>query len=193
MKVKSELIIQNVLKHIALRQEEQDHFLAMLIEKEVERNGYLQQGGERCDYIHFVNEGILRAFYISPDGKDSTVMFATRDWWITDMGSFLKEEPAIVNLQAVSKVAILSLSKSRLDTLFEELPVFNKFFRILMQNAYCREQRRSLQTLSLTPKDRYHRFLDKYPEIAQNVTQKQIASYLGITPEFLSYLRAQKD
>ena len=108
------------------------------------------------------------------------------------MDSFIHEKIAVVNIQVISSATVVSLSKQQLDGLYREIPAFNKFFRILMQNAYCREQRRSFQTLSLPAKDRYDQFISNYPEVAQSVPQKFIASYLGITPEFLSHLRSQK-
>ena len=84
------------------------------------------------------------------------------------------------------------LSKEHLEKLFYNVPKFERFFRILMQNAYTREQLRVIESLSLTAEDRYDSFLIKYPHIARTVMQKQIASYLGITPEFLSTIRKNK-
>ena len=82
--------------------------------------------------------------------------------------------------------------KSDLDDLYVKIPKFERFFRIILQNAYIREQLRVIQNLSLSAEERYHHFLEKYPQVAKQVTQKQIASYLGITPEFLSMIRANK-
>lgn len=188
-----ELILSNIEKHICLSEKHKSLVISKVEERSVEKKEFVQQAGDPCRYIHFVSKGILRAFFIGPDGKDSTLMFATSDWWITDMDSFLNECQAVVNIQVVTPATIFSLSKKSLDSLFDEVPAFNTFFRILMQNAYCREQRRSIQTLSMTAKERYDQFNEKYPEVASKVTQKQIASYLGITPEFLSHIRAQRD
>ena len=119
-------------------------------------------------------------------------MFAVEGWWITDMHCFLNELSAMVSIQAVEESSVLRLSKHQLDQLYKDIPVFNKFFRILMQNAYCREQLRTIQNLSLPAAERYENFMAKYPRIVQKVPLKQIASYLGITPEFLSAIRAGK-
>jgi CRP/FNR family transcriptional regulator, anaerobic regulatory protein len=85
------------------------------------------------------------------------------------------------------------LHKKGLDTLFIKVPKFERFFRILMQNAYTREQLRVIENLSLSAEERYNNFLIKYPQTVKQFTQKQIASYLGITPEFLSAIRANKN
>jgi CRP-like cAMP-binding protein len=113
-------------------------------------------------------------------------MFAMSDWWLTDMYCFLNEKPSMTFIETIEDSCILNLSKPNFDHLLKAIPKFERFFRILMQNAYTREQLRSIENLTLNAEDRYLRFITKYPRIAQNVTQKQIASYLGITPEFLS-------
>ena len=187
------LILSNISKHIELTLEEEEHFTKLLEEKSVKKNTSILHAGAPCHYINFVNEGTLRAFFSGPNGKESTIMFAIKDWWITDMYCFLNELPAMVNIHVIENSNILRLSKKNLDALYNEIPSFNKFFRILMQNAYCREQLRMIQNLSLPALNRYENFLHKYPQIASQVPLKQIASYLGITPEFLSSLRANKN
>lgn len=191
--VNSDLIFSNIFKYISLNNEEKEHLLGLLEEDHLNRKEYVLRQGELCNYINFVNSGILRAYFLNPDGKDSTVMFAVKDWWITDMHCFLNNLPAMVNIQVVETCSILKLSKENLDKLYVDIPEFNRFFRILMQNAYCREQLRTIQNLSLPAKDRYDQFIQKYPHIANKVTLKQTASYLGITPEFLSSIRGKKD
>lgn len=191
--MKSDLILSSIYKHISLSNEEKEYFLSLLEEENLCKNEFVLRQGESCNHIYFVNSGILRAFHINLEGKDATVMFAVKDWWITDMHCFLNVLPAMVNIQVVAPCNVLKLSKENLDRLYDEIPNFNKFFRILMQNAYCREQLRTIQNLSLPALERYEQFIKKYPHIANAVTLKQTASYLGITPEFLSAIRAKKD
>ncbi len=188
----TDLIFANIGKHIILSDEAKEYFQCLLREELRTKNEFLLRQGEPCKDIYFVNSGILRAYFLNPMGKESTIMFAVKDWWITDMYCFLNELPAMVNIQVVENCCILKLSKEHLDQLYIDKPEFNKFFRILMQNAYCREQLRTIQNLSLPAKDRYHRFIQKYPQVARSVAVKHIASYLGITPEFLSSIRSQK-
>jgi CRP-like cAMP-binding protein len=145
--------------------------------------------GQICKFIYFVHTGALRAFHIDKGSKEATMMFAVADWWITDMFCFLNEKPAMVHIEAIEDSCIIQLSKANLENLYCNVPKFERFFRILMQNAYTREQLRVIENLSLSAEHRYKNFLLKYPQIANAVTQKQIASYLGITPEFLSAIR----
>lgn len=145
--------------------------------------------GQPCTTINFVNEGALRAFYRDKDANETTIMFAVADWWITDMPCFVNKSPAMISIEAIEESEVCCLSKDNLDALFVKVPKFERFFRILMQNSYIREQLRVLQNLSLPAEERYKNFLKKYPAFANKVTQKHIASYLGITPEFLSSIR----
>jgi len=187
-----EAIVHHVSQHIQLDKDELEYFKSLLKEVNVPRKEFIQHQGKACSYINFVESGLLRAFHINPDGKESTVMFAIENWWITDMYCFLNEQPSMTYIQAVKRSKIFRLSRNHLHALFDTIPQFNTFFRILMQNAYCREQLRMIQNLSLPAKERYENFVVKYPQITQNVTQKQIASYLGITPEFLSSIRGEQ-
>ncbi|MEM8893225.1 MAG: Crp/Fnr family transcriptional regulator [Bacteroidota bacterium] len=188
-----ELLLPHIQKRIQLNDEDAQLLRFVLKEKKFKKKTFILKKGENCRYIYFVNSGLLRAFHLSPHGKDSTIMFATKEWWITDMYCFANRLPAMVNIQALQDCELLALSKDKLDQLFRDTPKFERYFRILMENAYSREQLRMIQNLSNTAKERYVAFLKKYPDISAHVTQKQIASYLGITPEFLSTIRAEKD
>lgn len=186
------LILANVAKHISLREAEKRYFLSLLVSKTLKPKNYILREREPCNYISFVNSGTLRAYFLNQDGKESTIMFALTDWWVTDMYCFTKEQAAMLNIVAIEKSQIFQLSKENFDKLLKEVPKFERFFRILFQNAYIREQLRVIQNLSLNATERYQNFVAKYPKVIQQVTQKQIASYLGITPEFLSMIRSKK-
>lgn len=184
-----ELILKNVLKHIYLNEEETAFFTSLIKRKDIAKKEFLLKEGQSCKYINYVHSGALRAYHIDKEGKEATIMFAPADWWVTDMFCFLNGKPAMMYIEALEDSCIFQLSKEHLEKLFIEVPKFERFFRILMQNAYTREQLRVIENLSLPADERYHAFLRKYPHVAKTVTQKQIASYLGITPEFLSAIR----
>ena len=185
-------ILRNITKHISLDQQETDHFTSLLKRKEIARKEFLLKEGQSCKVINYVESGALRAFHVDKEGKESTIMFAIADWWITDMYCFVTAQPAMQHIVAIEDSIVCQLQKEDLDKLFVSIPKFERFFRIIMQNAYIREQLRVLQSLSLTAEERYDIFVTKYPQLLPHLTQKQIASYLGITPEFLSALRKNK-
>lgn len=188
----TELILANIAKHISLDKNEIDFFLSLLKPEEVSKKSVLLKEGQLCRDINFVHHGTLRAFYMGKEAKESTIMFAVADWWITDMYCFINQKPAMLTITAVEDSQLFRLRKEDLDRLYLQVPKFERFFRIIMQNAYIREQLRIIENLSLSAEERYTNFLSRYPKVVQQVTQKQIASYLGITPEFLSTLRANK-
>lgn len=187
-----QLVLANVGKHITLAKEEANRFTVLLRKISIQKKDFLLKQGQVCKNIYFVNGGALRAYYSDKQDKETTIMFGVADWWITDMYSFLNLQPALMHLEALEDSEVLELSKQDLDGLYVDVPKFERFFRIIIQNAYVREQVRVIHNLSMTAEERYEIFLQKYPQIARRVTQKQIASYLGITPEFLSAIRARK-
>ncbi len=188
----SDLILTDIAKHISLEENEISYFTSLLRPKTIKRKEHILKEGELCNTISYVNSGALRAYCVTNAGKEATVMFAVNGWWITDMYCFVRQRPAMMYIEAIENSEIVQLSKDNQDNLFVRVPKFEKFFRILLQNAYTREQLRIIQNLSLPAEERYENFLQKYPQIAQQVTQKQIASYLGVTPEFLSEIRKRK-
>ena len=187
-----ELILKNIGKHVDLDKEEMTLFQSLVKLKIITKKTLLLNAGENCKHINYVHSGALRAFYLDKEGKESTIMFAVVDWWVTDMYCFLNSKPAMMYIEALEDSCILQLSKAHFDKLLFDIPKFEKFFRILMQNAYTREQLRVIENLSLPAEDRYDSFLNRYPHIAKTLTQKQIASYLGVTPEHLSAIKRVK-
>ena len=182
-------ILENISKHISPDREEAAYFNSLLRPRKLSKKDYLFKEGQTCNTINYVESGALRAFFTDLKGKESTIMFAIQDWWITDMYCFVMEKPAMHNIVAIEDSLVWQLKKEDLETLYIKVPKFERFFRIIMQNAYIREQLRILQNLSMPAEERYHIFIQKYPQLIPYVTQKQIASYLGITPEFLSAIR----
>jgi CRP-like cAMP-binding protein len=187
-----DLILKNIAKHISLNEEEINYFTSHLTYKEISKKTILLTEGQACKQLSYVHSGALRSYCLDKEGKESTIMFAMADWWVTDMYCYLNEKPAMMYIETIEDSSIFQLGKENFNKLFTAIPKFERFFRILMQNAYTREQLRIIENLTLTAEERYDRFINKYPQIAKQVTQKQIASYLGITPEFLSAIRKKK-
>jgi CRP-like cAMP-binding protein len=186
------LILKNIAKHVTLDEDAVALVTAALTSKELPKKTVLLSEGQLCKNISYVHAGALRSYCIDKDGRESTIMFALADWWVTDMFCFLNAQPAMMYIEAIEDSSILQLNKEDFDRLLLHVPALERFFRILMQNAYTREQLRVIESLTLTAEERYDRFINKYPQVVQQVTQKQIASYLGITPEFLSSIRSKK-
>ena len=184
-------ILKNIAKHITLDEKEAAFFTSLLTYREVKKKETILRGGDHCAAISYVDSGVLRAYYLDKEGNENSIMFAIHDWWVTDIYSFATGNPAVMHIDALENSGIFQLLKEDLDRLFGQVPKFERFFRIIMQNSYIREQLRSIQNLSLSAEERYLNFSQKYPDFMQKVSQKQIASYLGMTPEFLSVIRSK--
>ncbi len=157
--------------------------------RKVNRRQLILQEGEVCTYNTFVVEGCFRMYYTDPKGKEHNLQFAIENWWIGDIGSFHSEEPSKLNIQALEKADILQIKKQDQLQLFVEHPKFNHIFRVFTENALVSAQRRILQNISSTAEERYLDFLKRYPHFFNRISNVQIASFLGVTPEFLSTVR----
>lgn len=183
------LIFENIGKHISLDEREKSIVLSHFTQKLVQKKEIILNQGQACKKIFFVESGSFRAYNLNKEGKESTIMFAIQDWWITDMNCFVNQLPAQVSIVALEQSVILELDFQSLEDLYIEIPVMERYFRILFQKAYIREQIRTLNSLSMPIEERFKIFMEGYPSIVEKVTQKQIASYLGVTPEFLSAIK----
>jgi CRP-like cAMP-binding protein len=185
-------IIRNISRYTVLEEQEKVDFLSLLSFREIAKKEAILTAGQACQHLNYVHSGTLRAFCFDEEGKESTVMFAVADWWITDMFCFLNQKPAMLYIEALEGSSVFQLSRANFEHLFATQPSFERVFRILMQNAYTREQLRVIERLTLSAEERYDNFITKYPQFVEKVPQKHIASYLGITPEFLSAIRRGK-
>lgn len=182
-------ILRNVGKHIALTAEEAAYFTSLLKPKQVKKGHFLVEAGEQAAFECYVLSGCLRSYHIDEKGNEHVMQFAPEDWWTGDMASFVKGVPAILYIDALEDSTILRIERGDIEGLYARVPKFERFFRILITNAFIATQRRLLSTISRPAEDRYVEFARLYPGLDGRVPQKMIASYLGMTPEFLSTVR----
>ncbi|SIN89124.1 Crp/Fnr family transcriptional regulator [Chitinophaga niabensis] len=190
--MKTDLLLENIKMHISLDKEEAGYFLGLIRSNTIKRKGFLLKQGEICRYESFITKGCLRVYTLDNNGVEHVVMFGIENWWVSDLRSFLMQTPAQYMIDALEDTEVLQISKPDIDQLYEKVPKFERFFRIILQNAFVAHQQRIEQNLSFSAEERYHFFTDKYPHMDQRIPQKQIASYLGITPVFLSMLRRKQ-
>ena len=187
----SKPILDYIRRYIELTAEEEKYFLSILKPRKYLRRQFVVQAGDECKYETYVVKGCLRAYFIDPSGNAHIVQFAIEDWWISDLGSFMTGEPATYNIDALEDTEVLQIDRVHFNEMFERIPKFDRMYRLMLTNAYIAHQRRIVDNLCLPAKDRYLNFIRKYRNIEQRVPQNQIASYLGITPEFLSQIRSK--
>ena len=178
-----ELILQNVSKHITLSEEEKDYFTSVLRFKKLRKRQYLVQAGEPCRYECFINKGCLRQYHVDEKGAERILAFAVEDYWVSDMYGLITGGPALTNIDALEECELLLIEKNAFEALLLKVPKLERFFRIILQRAFVSHQRRIIENISLQADERYCRFVERYLFLEQRLPQRQIASYLGITPE----------
>jgi CRP-like cAMP-binding protein len=184
-----ELIVSNISQHIPLTPSEAAFLLSLLELKTVAKKQFLLRPGEICRFDNFILKGCVKVCYHDEKGTECIIKFAPENWWVVDLDSFLNSKPAFYYIQAIEETEVYQLSRSNYDLLYKSIPQFQKFSNERWQNGFIALQQRIMQNLSLTAEERYQHFIHKYPGLEQRIPQKLIASYLGITPEFLSMLR----
>jgi CRP-like cAMP-binding protein len=155
------------------------------------RGQFLVEQGGICQFENFVTRGCVRTYCTDEKGHEHTVMFAIENWWTADLGSFITQRPADYNVQCLEDTEVAQITHSNLEKLYALVPKLERFFRIIIQRAFVSAQKRIVGDFSIPARERYLLFLKQYPQIEQRVPQYMIASYLGITKQFLSKIRRQ--
>ena len=147
--------------------------------------------GEISQYSYFVNSGLLRSFNINDNIVEHVLSFACEGWWIGDMYSLLSQKPGNLFIEVLEDAQVVLLSKENQEILYQQIPKLERFFRILTENSLIAHQERLMDNLSLSAEERFEKFCKRYPTVIQGVPQKQIASYIGVTPEFFSKMKSR--
>jgi CRP-like cAMP-binding protein len=184
-------ILEYIKRYIELSKEEEEYFLSILKPRKYLKRQFVLQAGDECKHETYVVKGCLRAYFVDPSGDMHIVQFAIEDWWISDLGSFMTGEPATYNIDALEDTEVLQIERDQFNELFIKIPKFDRMYRLMLMKAFVAHQKRIVDNLCMPAKERYLSFIKKYRNIEQRVPQTQIASYLGITPEFLSQIRSK--
>jgi CRP-like cAMP-binding protein len=185
------LILQNIEKIVSLSDLEKETILSKIEVKQYAAKTVLLNAGEVCKHSYFVNSGILRSFNINDNIVEHVLQFACEGWWIGDMYSLITQKPGNLYVEVNEDAEVVLLSKENQEILYQEIPKLERFFRILTENSLVANQERLMDNLSLSAEERFEKFCTKYPTLIQKVPQKQIASYIGVTPEFFSKMKAK--
>ncbi len=188
--------MENIVKHfnnyLALDDKEREALTSRLTERKIKRRQFILQENDICKHFTYVVEGCFKMYGMDKNGKEHNLLFAAEDDWIADLDSLHKEKPSKLFIEAIEPCTILQLSKGDLWFLYTNYPKFDRNFRVIIEDKYIELQNRLLQTFSSTAQERYDFFLAQYPSLAMRLPNTQIASYLGITPEFLSKIRNER-
>lgn len=176
-------------KVIPLNAEEKQLVTELFKPRLYRKRQFVLQEGDVCNQFNFIVRGCLRMYKIDDNGNTHILQFAAENWWLSNIGSFHERKASELNIDALEDTMVLQISYDNLLSLYIKAPKFDRIFRVLIENSFVSLQKRLLQTISSTAEERYLTFMENYLHLANRLTQIQIASFLGITPEFLSRIR----
>ncbi|MFC6996427.1 Crp/Fnr family transcriptional regulator [Rufibacter roseus] len=177
-----------ITQYVTLSPTEEAAFLAICELKEAKKKEYLLRTGELNHIMYFVQSGCLRSFIVDTAGKEVNLEFAVERYWISDVAF---HKPALLSIQALEPTQYVQVQVSVFEQLTQDHPVFNLFFRRLIQNGYFAFKKRMLSLMTQTAAENYRDFLLKFPDLPQRIPQYHIASYLSVTPEFFSTIKSE--
>ena len=183
---------EHVLRRIPFTEEELNEFCNSFKAVRIKKRQFIEQPGFLAKHRYFVVEGAFRAYVIGDEGQEHTIQFAIEDWWISDYNSYLFQQPATMFIVALEDSLVLQIDHESELRLKNSRYRFETFFRIIAENTAAYMARRVITNLTKTAEQRYEIFLERYPNIVRKVPQYALASFLGMTTEYLSKLRHKR-
>lgn len=177
---------------IPLSKEEIEVLDERITERRIRRKQFILQENEICQYYTFVVSGCFKMYSVDDNGEEHNLQFASENDWIVDIDSFHNRNPSKLQIVALENSIVLQLEKNDLWYLYTYYPKFDRNFRVIIEHKFIELQNRVLQNISATGEEKYEFFLRQYPQLASRISNVEIASYLGITPQFLSKIRQKR-
>ncbi|AZA59811.1 Crp/Fnr family transcriptional regulator [Chryseobacterium indoltheticum] len=184
-----DILISHIQNKVSLIEEEKTELQSFFSVKKLKKKQYLLQEGAVCKCLSFVNKGLLKSYFTDEKGGENINMFAFEGWWISDFKSFINQEKAVLNIDAVEETELLMITLEDYDKLMLKIPVMDRYFRILYQNSLVTKDYRLIASNSYTAEEKYLKLVQKNPEMIKRVPHNLIASYLGLAPETISRIR----
>jgi len=188
----TEKIVEYIEKFVKLTDEEKQLIGSCFKEIKIKKRQFIVQPNFTAKYRHYVYKGAFRAYVTADDGQEHTINFAIDDWWITDYNSYIFQQPATMFVVALEDSIILQIDFETEQEIKRQNHKFETFFRIIAERGLAFQQRRIISNLTQTAEERYENYVSKYPQIVQRVPQYALASFLGMTTEFLSRIRNKR-
>ncbi len=182
-------ILHNINRYVTLNEEEESQFTSIVKTVTVKKRELIVQPGQVCKFQTYVVKGALRSYFLTDEGVEHTIQFAVEDWFISDFNSYIHQSPASLYVEAIEDTVIQQIGYEDVESLCTAYPVFERFFRLVAQKAFAYSQKRVLTNLGMSAEERFLEFNSLYPSIVERVPQYALASYLGMSAEFLSKIR----
>ena len=182
-------ILKHIAKYCTLTDEEQSMFTGILDFRVIPKKTILLREGEICQFEGYIQKGCVRIYYLNENGCEVTLCFAVEDWWVCDIDSFYERRPSNFFIETLEATEMHVFTPETKEKLLIAAPKFERVFRLLVQRNLCAVQKRLVGTISKPATERYLDFIKMYPSVPLRVPQYYIASYLGVSPEFISTIR----
>ena len=183
--------ISTIFKDLQLTAEEKELTEQLFTEVTYKKGEVILHTNEKVLYQYYVLKGCIRTYFMDSKGKEHTIQYAIQDWWISDYIGYFSESESVLTIECITEATVLKVAKKELDNIYEKVPKIEHFFRKKLERSTVRFQKRILNNLALSAKERYQLFLQTYPNIEQQIKNYHLASYLGITTESLSRIRKE--
>ena len=185
-------LIDKIKSSISLSANAEEYVVSIAKEKKVSKGEVLFRQGEAVKYTYFVKNGCLRAYCMDKSGKEHTLQFAIKDWWISDFIAIYSHELASLTVECIVDADVIAFNAIELAGIYKLYPEFEAFQRNNLERHIVSLHRRILNQLQLSASEQYDLFLQQYTDIEKHVPNYLIASYLGITQQSLSRIRIEK-
>ncbi len=187
-----EELINKIKGNISLSSKAEEHVISIANQKTIRKGKILIRQGQVVKNTYFVTDGCLRSYCIDKNGKEHTLQFAIKDWWISDFIAIYNNELATLTIECITSSKVIEFKTKELDEIYSLFPEFEVFQRKNLERHVVSLHKRILNQLQMTALERYDLFLEQYPDIERYTPNYHIASYLGITQQSLSRIRAEK-
>jgi len=183
------ILFEHIEEKVHLNEKDKGLVMNFFKSKKLRKRQYLLQEGDMCKYISFVAQGLMKSYTVDEKGNEHINLFAWEGWWISDFASFIFGNEAKLNIDTIEDTTLLLLSRENYEKMLKDVPVMDRYFRILYQNSLATKDSRLISANTHNAEEKYAMFLDSYPSISQRLPQNLIASYLGLSPETISRIK----
>jgi len=184
-----EKLFQHMEQKVKLTAEEKVQIASFFRVKKLRKRQFLLQEEAICVDFTFVSKGLLKSYILDEKGNENINLFGLEGWWIADFQSFLFQTPATLAIEALEDCELLLLSKTNYDRLLEDVPLMERYFRMVYEKSLATKDQRLIKTQLYTAEEKYDYLLQTYPELIQRIPQSLLASFLGLTPETFSRIK----
>lgn len=184
-----DIFFEHLEKKVQLNESEKELIKSFFTPKKLKKRQFLVVEGHPCIYLTFVSKGLLKAYNVDEKGNEHINQFAPEGWWTSDMNSFFSGEISFYSIDALEDSDVLVISNKEFEDLMLQIPIMDRYFRLLFQNSLITKERRLISSNTHNAEEKYQHILKNNPDLIKRVPQNLLASYLGLSAETLSRLK----